>query len=283
MQRVLSTHLFANQKLTTALLDQLQDAEFSAIEIFCARQHLDYRNRNQIAESALWFRNSQMRVHSLHSPMFTDEYWGKSGFDTAITITEPVKAKRIPMIDEIKRTLEIAETIPYRYLIQHLGVAGESFGMRAVDAAVTSLEELMIFARHRGVEILLENIPNELSSAEGLLHFVELTRLDLNVCLDLGHAHLNEGVANAYNSLRPRIRSTHVHDNDKEDDLHLFPFDGTIDWAQAMTCLRSEAGQYPLLMEPMHIPDLEATGVPFKLDEVRKVFDRLEEVRVEYD
>ncbi len=281
MIRALSTHLFANQKLTTALLDQMQAAEFPAIEIFCARQHLDYRNRKQIAELALWFRNSQMRVHSMHAPLFTDEYWGKSGYDTAISITEPLKAKRIPMIDEIKRTLEIAETIPYHYLIQHLGVAGESFGMRAVDAAFTSLEELMIFARHRGVEILLENIPNELSSAEGLLRFNGLTHLDFNFCLDLGHAHLNEGVTNAYNFLQPRIRSTHVNDNDGEEDLHWFPFTGTIDWAAAMTCLRSQPEQYPLLLELMHIPELENAGVPFKLDEVRKVFDKLEELREE--
>ena len=283
MQRALSTHLFANQKLTTALLDQIQEAEFPAIEIFAARQHLDYRNRKQIAELALWFRNSQMQVNSMHSPLYTDEYWGQSGYDTAIFITERVKAKRIPMIDEIKRTLEIAETTPYRYLIQHLGVTGEPFGMRAVDAAFTSLEELMIFARHRGVEILLENIPNQLSSAEGLLRFVELTRLDLNFCFDLGHAHLNEGVASAYNDLRPRIRSTHVHDNNGADDLHLFPFTGTMDWTAAMQCLRSHPDQYPLLIEPMHIPELENAGVPFKLDEVRKVFDKLEKVKVEYD
>jgi len=31
------------------------------------------------------------------------------------------------MVDEIKRALEIAEVVPFRYLIQHLGVSGEPF------------------------------------------------------------------------------------------------------------------------------------------------------------
>jgi sugar phosphate isomerase/epimerase len=81
------------------------------------------------------------------------------------------------MVDEIKRALEIAETIPFKYLIQHIGVGGEEFDMRKFDAAWSALEELNLFARGRGVEILLENIPNELSSAEKLLQFEELTHV----------------------------------------------------------------------------------------------------------
>ncbi len=72
------------------------------------------------------------------------------------------------MLDEIKRALEIAETVPFRYLIQHIGVDGEEFDDRKLDAAFTALEELSVFARQRGVEVLLENIPNRFSSAERL-------------------------------------------------------------------------------------------------------------------
>ena len=50
------------------------------------------------------------------------------------------------MVDEIKRALEIAEIIPFRYLIQHIGVGGEEFDMRKFDAAFCALEELNLFA-----------------------------------------------------------------------------------------------------------------------------------------
>src|SRR4029078_4606360 len=135
----------------------------------------------------------------------------------------PVKSKRIPMLDEIKRALEVAETIPFPYLIQHIGVTGQEYDERSVDAAFTALEELSLFARERGVEVLLENTPNALASAERLLMFLNTTHLDLNICLDVGHAHMNQGVESAFPSLKSRIRSTHGHDNNWKEDFHPFP------------------------------------------------------------
>jgi sugar phosphate isomerase/epimerase len=206
--------------------------------------------------------------------MYTDEIWGRSGPHAAINICELTKAKRMAMVDEIKRALEIAETIPFRYLIQHLGAGGEEFDEHKVDAAFSSLEELMLFARHRGVEILLENIPNELSTAERLMSFVKATRLDLHFVFDVGHANIGGGVESEFEIMKERIRSTHVHDNDGESDTHLFPLlaeGGTVDWKKTMTLLRSRPNQYPLLLELR-----EVNGMEFPLDAVNQVFDRLE-------
>ncbi len=274
MNHYLSTHLFVNHRLTTALLGRIQQAGIPAVEIFCARQHLDYYNKAQIAELGHWFRESELKLHSLHSPMFNDEIWGRSGPHSVITLTETVKGKRLPMVDEIKRALDIAEVIPYRYLIQHLGVTGEAFDLSKVDACFAALEELAIFARQRGVEILLENIPNELSSPERLVLFNELTHLKLNFAFDTGHANLAGGVADAYRVMKSRIRSTHVHDNNGKDDRHLFPLKsegGTVDWPAAMALLRSGESQYPLLLELKEQP-----GIDHPLETALEVFDQLE-------
>jgi sugar phosphate isomerase/epimerase len=188
-----------------------------------------------------------------------------------------VKGQRIQMVDEIKRALEIAEVIPFRYLIQHLGVSGEPFNERKVDAAFSALEELSIFAKQRGVEILLENIPNDLSSAERLHYFLEATHLDLGYVLDVGHANMGEGVDAAFEIMKDRIRSTHLHDNNGKEDKHLFPFladGGTVDWKRTMSLLRSRPNQYPLLLELR-----EVEGMEHPLDRVNEVFDRLENLR----
>jgi len=274
MNHYLSTHLFVNHRLTTALLGRIQQAGIRAVEIFCARQHLDYRDKAQIAELGHFFRDSELKLHSLHSPMYSDEIWGRSGPHALITITEPVKSVRLKMLDEIKRALEIAETVPFRYLIQHLGVSGEEFDMSKVEAAFSALEEISIFARQRGVEVLLENIPNDLSSAERLLQFLELTHLNLNFAFDTGHANMHEGVETAFHLMKQRIRSTHVHDNNGKDDVHLFPFlseGGTIDWKQTMALLRSHEDRYPLLLELKEKPDIANP-----IDAVLQVFDKLE-------
>ena len=278
MKRALSTHLLVNHRLTTVWLERIWNAGIPLVEIFCGRQHFDYHNRAQISELGYWFRDSKLTLHSLHSPMYNDDVWGRSGPDAAIDITAPVKAKRMRAVDEIKRALDIAETIPFRFLVQHLGVSGAEFSERAVDAAFSALEELSVFARQRGVEVLLENTPNDLSSAERLLTFFELTHLDLNVCFDTGHAHMREGVENAYRLLKSRIRSTHVHDNNGKEDSHLFPLaneGGTIDWRRAMKVLRSSPDQYPLLLELKEVAAME-----HPLEGARSVFDGLEELTV---
>jgi len=278
MQRILSTHLFVNHRLTVALLNKIQQAGIPAVEIFCARQHLDYRDRGQVAELGHWFRDTALKLHSLHAPMYTDEIWGRSGPHAVITLTERVKSQRLKMVDEIKRALEIAEIIPFRYLVQHLGVSGEEYGEHKVEAAFTCLEELSIFARQRGVQILLENIPNKLSTGERLVQFLDATHLELNFVFDVGHAHIGEGVEVEFNAMKERIRSTHVHDNDGKEDKHLFPLlagEGSIDWQKTMGLLRSRPNQYPLLLELRETPERN-------LDDVNQVFDRLESLRVEH-
>src|SRR6202049_3778842 len=123
MQRALSTYLLVNPRLSNVLLDRIWGAGIPLVEIFCARQHLDYHNRAQIDELGHWFRDSELKLHSLHSPMYSDDLWGRTGPNSYINLTEPVKSKRLTMLDEIKRALDIADTIPFRYLIQHLGVS----------------------------------------------------------------------------------------------------------------------------------------------------------------
>lgn len=276
MDHVLSTHLFVSHRLTTVWLEKIWQAGIPAVEIFCARQHLDYRNLDQIAELGHWFRDSELKLHSLHAPMYTDDVWGRSGPHAVINLTETTKSKRLHMVDEIKRTLEIAETIPFRYLIQHIGVQEEEWDERKVEAAFSALEEINLFARQRGVDVLLENILNQLASAERLKSFLELTHLRLNFCFDVGHANINGGVAAAFEIMKDRIRSTHLHDNDRKSDIHLFPFfgeGGTVDWKNTMELLRSRPAQYPLLLELREVPEF---ALPQCFETVKKIFEKLE-------
>ena len=274
MVHVLSTHLFVNHRLTTATLSRIQAAGISAVEIFCARQHLDYRNKSQIQELAHWFRDSDLTLHSLHLPMYDDEYWGRSGPHATLNIADQTKTTRIRTVDEIKRALEIAELIPLKYAVQHLGSPEQEFSDWAVDTAFISLDELRSFGKQRKVEILLENIPNGLSSAERLHYFQGVTHLDLGYVFDTGHANLGAGVEHEFEIMKDRIRSLHVHDNDGKQDQHLFPMvaeGGTVDWKRTMQLLRSRQDQYPLLLELKEVP-----GIQHPLEQVKLVFERLE-------
>ena len=56
-------------------------------------------------------------------------------------------------------------------------------------------------------------------------------------------------VCRGFEILKDHIHSTHVHDNAKDRDSHLWPGDGTIDWKEAMELLRSAPQTPPLLLE----------------------------------
>lgn len=270
MQLALSTHLFVRHRLTTVWLEKIYAAGFPAVEIFCARQHADYRDKAQITELGHWFHDSPLKMHALHAPMYSDDVWGRSGPQSVIDITEPQKGKRIALVDEIKRAIEIADIVPFRYLIQHIGVSGQEFEQRRWDAAFSSLEEIKVFAGQRGVEVLLENTQNELASAERLNSFLAETHLNLNYCFDIGHANMLNAVAEEFERMRKRIRSTHIHDNNGQDDEHLFPGQGKIDWARAMQMLGANGEQYPLVLELR-----EPAGMEHLIDEAKRTADEL--------
>src|SRR6202161_2448419 len=107
MLRVLSTHVFLNQRLHPGLLELAARSGAQAVEIFAARQHFDYASREHIAELGSWFRSNTLKPFSLHAPLFPDREMGRAGAP-AVNLLHPEKSRRIDDMDEVKRGLETA-------------------------------------------------------------------------------------------------------------------------------------------------------------------------------
>jgi sugar phosphate isomerase/epimerase len=250
MMKAMSTFAYIRERLHPGLLEGLTRAGAEAIEIFAFRGHFDYAQRRQhVLEIAGWFRDSGTQLNSVHSPFYNSYDWGRR--DVApLNIAEKDRKGRIEAMDEIKRAIEVAEHVPYRYLVQHVGISNEEFDERKFEAAMTSIEHLRAFAKPLGVKVLLENIPNELSTPERLVELLQTSHFDdVGVCFDVGHAHIMGDVESAFTILKHYIRSTHVHDNKKDKDAHLWPGEGNIDWAETMKLLGSAPNAPPLLLE----------------------------------
>jgi sugar phosphate isomerase/epimerase len=238
MQIAASTYFFASMRLHAGMLEKLNAAGAEAIEVFAARGHFDYTDHQQVREIAAWFQHNPVPFHSLHAPIYTAPEWDPDR--VRLNLIERDKGRRIAAMDEIKRALEVAEVAPFRYLIQHLGGTDEAFDDYQFENALSSIEHLHAFAKPLGVRVLVENIPNEISTPARLVHLLDTLHLpDLGICFDLGHAHLMSSAAEAFATLAPHICSVHVHDNHREKDEHLFPGDGTIDWKQTAALLRT--------------------------------------------
>jgi sugar phosphate isomerase/epimerase len=249
MLRAMSSYVFIKERLHPGLLDRIAAGGAQAIEIFAARGHFDYTDRAHVRELASWFKAGQVEFHSMHSPIFTTNDFARAS-EPPLNIVDMEKRRRIEAMDEIKRALEVAEHLPFRFLVQHIGNSNESDDTRKFEAALSSIEHLRAFARPLGVTLLVENTPNEISSPERLMELLRTLRYDdLGVCFDTGHAHIMGTVHQAFGVLESRIRSTHVHDNAGHRDSHLWPGDGTVDWEQTMQLLRSAPHGPALLME----------------------------------
>ncbi len=271
MRRILSTYRYVHQPMSREMLQGIAQAGIHGVEVFCASSHFTYRSPEALRELAGALDEYGLVLHSLHSPTERNSSPGRES-GIPISISETERVRRVDAVDEVKRAIDVAETVPFRYLVQHLGTGRQEADPRKYDAAFSSLEHLSLFARQRGVTIAVENTPNELGSPASLVQFVKETRLDLKFCFDIGHAHLDAGVAEGFELMRGRVATTHIHDNHGEKDEHLLPYTGTIDWDAALGAFASVAEPLPLVLELKDQPG----GAP-ALDQIRATFDKLEE------
>jgi sugar phosphate isomerase/epimerase len=247
--RVLSTHLWMNQRLHPGLLELAGQSGAQAVELFAARQHFDYTSREHIAGLAAWFRSNPLEAWSMHAPLYPDREMGRSGAPS-VNLLHPEKARRIAAMDEIKRALESAEQIPFRNLVVHLGERNDEWSPRTIEYALTALEHLGAFARPLGVNPLVENLTGDPTTPEHLMEILAIGHLDsIGACLDLGHAHMTVGIPQAIGTFGARIVQVHAHDNHGLKDEHLWPGEGNIDWPATAAALNALTAPPAVVLE----------------------------------
>ena len=276
MLKVISSHVFLRHRLHPGLLDVFARAGAQGVELFAARQHFDYTSRSDIRELSEWFSSSPIKPFSLHAPLFPDQEMGRGGAPS-VNVIHPEKSRRIDAMDEIKRALEVAEQIPFRFLILHLGERDDTWGLRALEHSITAIEHLRAFAAPLGVRLLVENLEGEVATPAHLVEILHSGHFtDLGVCLDVGHAHLGEGVPAALEILGDRLRSSHLHDNHGDKDAHLWPGEGTIDWDATLGGLKA-APQPPAGVLEIHY-NLDETSDSVA-EKAWKAFDKMDQAR----
>ena len=228
-----------------------------------------------------------LQLVSLHAPTRRDlSAMRESG--TPLSICEIERVRRIEAMDELRRVIDVADDLPYARLVLHMGGSRETADPRKRDAAFSSLEHLVLHARHAGVTICVENTQSEMGSPEYLRAFVDETRLTgLRFNFDIGHAHLaefpeEERLEKSFSPLKELVSSVHLHDNHGEKDEHLPPYDGSIRWPEAIELLKpaAENGDLPLILELKQKSGHDAPTVSEQLAAARKSLDRFEEAWV---
>lgn len=232
----ISTHLFHDQRLSHEHLATFARAGFHAIELFATRAHFDYEDAHAIEELAGWLQESGVSLHSMHAPIY--EAGPKGQTIGSLSTASGDERRRNAAVDATCTALQVARSIPFRFLVVHLGVVGKDVSPQdnRADAARRSLEAIVEAASLSGVRVAVEVIPNALSDSPALVRLIEedLEGADIGICLDYGHAHLMGDLGDGIETISGHLWTTHVHDNRGRLDEHLVPYAGTINWDTAM-------------------------------------------------
>ena len=235
-----STHLYHEQRLAKAHLVEVAAHGFEAVEVFATRSHFDYHDADAVRSLRDWLEDANLTLHSVHAPI-TDVFANgrvHRNFSTAFRDADARKAT----IREMEAAIRIARTIPFTYLVVHLGVPvaqhpGPDDNGR--EAAIRSIEEIHRMAEEAGLIVALEVMGNNLSTAPDLIEILErnFEGANLGICMDVGHAHMLGDAAEAIETASEYLVTTHIHDNRRQSDDHLVPFQGSINWGATIMAL----------------------------------------------
>jgi sugar phosphate isomerase/epimerase len=246
----ISTHLYHAQRLCRDHLLEIAAHGFESVELYATRTHFDYHNPSAVADLQGWLAAAGLELSSVHAPTAESFTGGRWGGSLSLASTDP--DARAHAVSETEKALHIARRLPVPVLVAHLGIPRTQRSEGAGDsraAARRSMEELLRIAEPLGVRIAVEVIPNELSRAGSIVHFVEHELEGAGICLDFGHAHLDGDVIDAVETVSEHLIATHVHDNRGRSDDHLLPFDGTIDWAGTLLAVQKIGYDGPFTFE----------------------------------
>ncbi len=193
-----------------------------------------------------------------------------------LPLISPIEEIRQGALTEMKRCIDVFAAIGVRWVNLHPDRLAPLHSRQfVIDQNIHTLQELLPFAKKRGVGLMIENLPGDFNSAKQLAALLEpLPELGLH--LDIGHANLlvekntTGEIVKRYGS---RIRHVHLHDNKGGGaDLHLPLGTGTVRFKEELRTLKKSGYDATITLE-VFSPD--RTYLVHSRDVLRQTWDRI--------
>ena len=168
---------------------------------------------------------------------------------------DSLKRDYFPHVSEI---LEIMPMLNMSLLTLHLWVDRRFVKATVIDFKIELLKKIIATAREKKIIICLENLSENWHDLKIAFDNLPL----LNLTLDVGHGQLLREENTSFNIIKrypDRIKHIHLHDNlggnTPEDDLHLPPGKGIIDFKNIFNSLSNSGytGTATLELKPVEI------------------------------
>ena len=159
----------------------------------------------------------------------------------------------LSVFDYMKEAIDAAQKSGIPTVITHVSSGWNA--PKVNDLGLSRYDELVIYARERGVTLAFENLRllGNLACLVDRYDGIDNVRF----CFDCGHEHCYTKTVKLLDVFTDRVCCTHIHDNHSRDmhdrvsdgDEHLLPFDGTYDYEQMMRKLDEYGYTGSLMLE----------------------------------
>lgn len=260
MRFALSTYFFINDRLGHEHALMLKAFGLGGAEVWGMPPHVDCREPDDWKKNVRYMLDEGVSVDAVHGPFY--EALSDAGRNRWLSISHRNEKLRLKAVDMLKRTAELMGETGVRTMVAHFGVYGDD--NRQLDSILSSMINLEDFLAGTDVRIAFENVCSPLSLSSMMRNTLEQFDFqNLGICIDTGHANLNEEPVAAVSNAGDRLLHIHASDNKGGEDEHLLPFEGVIPWDKVAEALRSVKFEGCITIETMCRGDQE--------EELRKV------------
>ena len=210
-------------------LRQIADAGFSQIH-WCHHFGSDYiYSDDEIDQITGWLRSCQLTVNDLHaSAGKRNHYYSEH------------EAIRLAGLELVKNRIHMANRLDTDVIVLHLPQPEVADKCTAFWEAVhRSMDELLPFARERGIRIAFENLLGNHATLHKVLAAYDPS--DVGICYDPGHGNITGGGLDFAEAVKDRLIAFHLNDNDSTADQHGLIFSGTVDWDRLARIIAASA------------------------------------------
>jgi len=189
----------------------------------------------EIERIGRWFEEFGLKLLDLHASAGMEKYW--------MSLEEH---ERLAGVELVENRINMAAELSTDVIILHMLLPLEGDDRTKYrDQARRSLDALEPAAKKMNVRIALENgVFKDLKDM-----FANYSPDFLGLCYDAGHGNMIADGLDQLESLKERLISIHLHDNDGVNDQHKLLFSGTLDWPRLARVLAESAYKKCVSME----------------------------------
>lgn len=238
MKHSLSTSVYYRYPLLETL-KRIKSLGYDGVEIWGGRPHAYFEDMtaNRIKEIKKLLSDINLAISNFIPAQFR--------YPTNLACTDEVIRKN--SVTYIKENIRVAQelTSPYVSICPGYSMYGNR-GTQAIDALKQSISEILDYSKGLDIRVIIEpahymetDLIMTVKDAMSLIDCFGKDRLGL--CIDTGHLNLNkEPISDICEISRDYTVHYHIDDNNGDNDAHLIPGDGSIDFTCFLDSLKND-------------------------------------------